>query len=281
VPELPEVQTIVNDLQKIVGDEITGFFSNWTKALKNTDIKKLNSRIRGKKIISIERIGKNILMGLSGKIFLLIHLRMTGKLLAVERETRNVERKNNKHLHHVFYLRTTNHELRTLEFHDIRKFATITFVDVKNLEDLKSKIGADPLDNSLTLANFTGAILKKPQKKIKEILMDQELISGIGNIYASEILFNANISPIRKAKSLGRIEIKSLFRNTKKVLNKAIKMRGTSISDYRDARGKKGQFQNHLKVYKRHGQKCKKCDTIIRKSIIGQRSTFYCPKCQK
>ena len=111
--------------------------------------------------------------------------------------------------------------------------------------------------------------------------MDQSVIRGIGNIYASEILFAAHILPTRVVSSLTQSEVKTLASSITKILSKAINLRGTSVSDYRDASGQKGQFQNHLKVYKKDTLPCQKCGTIIEKTIVAQRSTFYCPKCQK
>lgn len=279
MPELPEVQTIVNDLQKIVGDSITGFLSNFPKAIKKTSPEKLSHFICGKKIISIKRIGKNILIELSEKIFLLVHLKMTGKLIIKKHVTSDKQQKlKEKHIHHIFYLENRSQKPKALEFHDIRKFGTITFLDRKNIN---LKLGIDPFDNSFTFSNFIWTISKKPKRKIKEILMDQAVISGIGNIYASEILFESRIFPNRISGSLSKQEAKKIFEATKKILKKAIRMRGTSVSDYRDASGKTGKFQNYLNVYGRHGQKCKRCGTIIEKSIISQRSTFYCPRCQR
>lgn len=279
MPELPEVQTIVSDLQSVVGDKITDFKTDWPKALQKISAAKFSSAIKGKKIKSIERFGKYIIMNLEKDLPIVIHLRMTGKVLIVKRVAHNVER--DKHVHHVFYLKARSQELETLEFSDVRKFATISLYDKEELSLLKDRLGIDPLSKDYTLENFSEKLAKKPDKQIKDALMDQAIIAGIGNIYASEILHESKISPHRKIKDLSEEEMRSLFKNSSKVLKKAVGLRGTSVSDYRDASGKSGKFQHYLSVYKKHKQKCKKCGTIIEKSIIGQRSTFYCPKCQK
>jgi formamidopyrimidine-DNA glycosylase len=272
MPELPEVQTIVNDLQILTGDTIIGFWSNFIKAIKSKDFEK---NIIGKKIVSIERLSKNIVINLANENSIMIHLKMTGKLFVIEKsKTADLTQ---KHLHHVFYLKKN----RILEFHDIRKFATLELVNKIDLLEISKSKGIDPTSKKFTLQTFKKIINKLQNKNLKSILMNQVAIAGIGNIYASEIPYDAKLNPLRKASSLTENEVSALYGSTVKILAKAIKMRGTSISDYRDAKGKKGSFQNELKVYGKAGNKCTKCDTIIEKAIVEQRSTFFCPTCQK
>jgi len=271
MPELPEVQTIVNDLQPIVGDTFTGFVSYWPKSIKNSSVKKFTNSISGRKILDIERIGKNIVITLDSNAYIILHLKMTGQLVL------DTVDENTKYARHIFYLKKHG----ALEFRDIRKFGTLEVVDAKQLAALRTSKGVDPFANNFTLNHFSTLLGKQKNKNIKIFLMDPKLISGIGNIYASEILFEANILPMRTANSLKTAEIRKLHQSIKKILQKAIRFRGTSSDDYRDTKGKKGSFQNHLKVYQKAGKKCPKCDTIIKKSIIGQRSTFYCPRCQR
>lgn len=271
MPELPEVQTIVNDLQTITDDMIIGFWTNFEKAIKTERFQK---EVVGKKITQVKRIGKNVIFKLSNKKFIIIHLKMTGRLILNNQHKK--ESAQNKHLHHVFYLKKNI----ALEFQDIRKFGTIEAVSKEKLLEMSKTKGVDPLSKNFTLKTFTDILEGKKNKNVKEILMDQASISGIGNIYASEIPYEANISPLRKAGALNKEEIEVLHKSIIKILTKAIKLRGTSFSDYRDAQGKKGGFQKKLKVYGKAGKKCGKCDTIIKKVIVGQRSTFYCPTCQ-
>lgn len=273
MPELPEVQTVVNDLQILTDDTIIGFWTDFAKAIKS---KNFTKETIGKKIKSITRLGKNIVMELNSQEFILAHLKMTGKMILAKRAAQNVERGTEKHLHHIFYLEKNG----ALEFHDIRKFATLELVTAEKIEEIKQSKGLDPFDKNFTLQNFTKIILSKKNKNIKSVLMDQTLISGIGNIYACEIPYEAKISPLRKIGTLSKDEISLLYKSTLKILTKAIKLRGTSISDYRDANGKKGGFQDHLKVYGKAGKNCTKCATIILKNIVEQRSTFHCPTCQ-
>ncbi|EKD46781.1 MAG: hypothetical protein ACD_67C00065G0002 [uncultured bacterium] len=274
MPELPEVQTIINDLQILTGDSFTGFWSDFEKAIKT---KKFEKEICGKRIFSVQRLGKLILLNLNDGKSIAIHLKMTGKLLLVESRKLKVESDKEKHLHHIFYLKKHG----SLEFHDVRKFATISLLDKNDLAEIKKNYGIDPIDAVFSASDLSSILEKRKNKPIKSILMDNSVILGIGNIYASEILSVAHISPLRLGNSLDKNELKCLHESILKTLKKAIKLRGTSVSDYRDSSGEKGSFQNELKVYKKHGQKCESCDTIIAKVIIGQRSTFYCPKCQK
>lgn len=272
MPELPEVQTIVNDLQILTGDTITGFWTDFEKAIKTPGFA---AEIIGKKISSVERMSKNVVINLTDGNSIIIHLKMTGKLLINKRLTTN--NLQQKHLHHIFHLKK-NHNL---EFSDIRKFATLELVSQKQLAEIASLKGVDPTSKDFTLNVFTKIISDKKNRSVKSLLMDQAAIAGIGNIYASEIPFNVKINPLRKVATLTAAEIASLHKSILKILLLAIKMRGTSISDYRDAKGEKGGFQNELKVYGKAGKNCAKCATIIEKVIIEQRSTFFCPTCQK
>lgn len=281
MPELPEVQTIVSDLEILVGQQFTGFFSAVPKAIKNISLANFTKEITGQKIKGVSRLGKIILIRLENGKTIAIHLKMTGKLILAKREKDTIIKKQKpktspKHLHHIFFLKN-----KVLKFYDVRKFATISLLDDGNLAIIKNNYGVDPITDIFSLKQFSDLIIKGKTRQIKEVLMNNALILGIGNIYASEILFDARILPNRKATSLIKKEILQLHKSITKVLSKAIKMRGTSISDYRDANDKSGSFQNHLYVYRRNGQKCKKCDTIISRSVIGQRSTFFCAECQK
>ncbi|MFH0923957.1 MAG: bifunctional DNA-formamidopyrimidine glycosylase/DNA-(apurinic or apyrimidinic site) lyase [Candidatus Falkowbacteria bacterium] len=313
MPELPEVQTIISDLnKKIKSDTITGFWSDWPKAIKNLSIDKFTKEIKGRKILGARRIGKNIFIDLTGDKTIYIHLKMTGHLLVKTRanfqflisnfqsnpnDQISKSKKNNyfndkvnQYIHHIWYLksRNTQHETRnkTLEFSDLRKFGKIIFVDTNKLTEIKEikSLGIDVMSPEFTQKFFSDLLEKQSasrRKKIRDILMDQNLISGIGNIYASEILFEAGIMPARIAKDIKPEEKSKLYNAIKRVFEKAIKLRGTSDSDYRDTGGAPGNFQKVLKVYRREGQRCRKCGTIVKRIKMGQRSAFYCPHCQK
>ncbi|MCX6762820.1 MAG: bifunctional DNA-formamidopyrimidine glycosylase/DNA-(apurinic or apyrimidinic site) lyase [Candidatus Moranbacteria bacterium] len=283
MPELPEVQTIIDDLnRKIKGDTIVGFWSDWEKTVR-MPVEKFEKEIKNKKILSASRIGKNIFINLSGGKTIYIHLKMTGHLL-VKSKIQKLEQpdyfsdKVNQYIHHVFYLKSG----RTLEFSDLRKFGKIILEDtdkVKKISEIKS-LGADAMSREFTFEKLDG-ILDKRKTVIKLLIMDQSKIAGIGNIYASEILHEAGILPTRPADKISQEERKKLYSAIKKTLEKGIKLRGTSDSDYRDTAGAPGSFQKVLKVYRRAGKKCPKCGTIIERIKLGQRGTFFCPVCQK
>lgn len=280
MPELPEVQTIISDLnKKIKGDTIINFWSDWKKSIR-MPFDEFSKEIKNRKILSAERIGKNIFLNLSGGKTVYIHLKMTGHLL-VKSKTDGKDYfsdKVNQYIHHIFYLKSG----RTLEFSDLRKFGKIILFDtdkIKEAKEIKS-LGIDAMSEKFTPEKL-GEILDGKKTKIKLLLMDQSKLAGIGNIYASEILFESGILPGRPADKIDKEERKTLYKSIKKVLEKAIKLRGTSDSDYRDTSGAPGEFQKVLKVYRQTGKKCQRCGTIVQREKMGQRGTFFCPKCQK
>ncbi|MFA5926144.1 MAG: bifunctional DNA-formamidopyrimidine glycosylase/DNA-(apurinic or apyrimidinic site) lyase [Parcubacteria group bacterium] len=285
MPELPEVQTIVDDLnRKIKGDTIVDFWSDWKKTIR-MPLEEFRKETAGRKILGANRIGKNIFLNLSGGRTIYIHLKMTGHLLVKGKKlkAKSCERdyfddRVNQYIHHIFYLKSG----RTLEFSDLRKFGKIILADTGKIGEISEikKLGVDAMSPEFTLEKLD-EILDKKKTKIKILIMDQDKITGIGNIYASEILFEAGILPDRPACKIKPEERKKLYSAIKKTLKKAIKMRGTSDSDYRDTAGVPGKFQEVLKVYRRTGMRCPKCDTIVQREKIGQRGTFFCPKCQK
>lgn len=296
MPELPEVQTIVDDLnKKIKGDTVADFWSEWPKAIKGKNLKTFKKEISGRKISGARRIGKNIFIDLSGGRTLYIHLKMTGHLL-VKSEKLKVKSggKNyfddrvNQYIHHIFYLKTRSAQRRTkydktLEFSDLRKFGKIILADtgeIRDLPEIKS-LGADAMSREFNLKKFREILEKRAKSPIGIVLMDQSVIAGIGNIYRSEVLFDAKINPQKLSKKIDEKGIKRLHKSIKNILKKAVKMRGTSDSDYRDTAGAPGRFHKVLKVYRKDGQKCEKCGNMIKRIKMGQRSVFYCPDCQK
>ena len=284
MPELPEVETIISDLnKKIKGAVITNFWSDFPKAIKGATLEKFKREMHGEKILKAERVGKNIFLNLSDNKTLHIHLRMTGHLL-IKDKSKKINQKNfaekvNQYIHHIWKLEKD----KTLEFSDLRKFATITLIETENISTYLAdkKIGIDALDKKFTFAVFNQLLDAKPKMLIGIFLLDQSIISGIGNIYRSEILFVSGVLPERKNESLNKIERKKIFANTEKILKLAIKMRGTSNSDYRDSSGAPGHFQKMLKVYRKDKTPCSKCKNILLRKKIAQRSVFYCANCQK
>jgi formamidopyrimidine-DNA glycosylase len=301
MPELPEVETVVRDLnKKIKGYEIVDFWSEFPKAIKGMTLKKFKADILKKEILGVRRIGKNIFIDLSGGKTLYIHLKMTGHLL-VKRSKLEVQsdklennyfaERVNQYIRHGWKLKKGKEEL-VVDFSDLRKFGKIVLVDTDKVNDLPEikRLGIDAMDKQFTLGKFKEILSKKKKSMIGIVLMDQYLIAGIGNIYRSEILFEAGVNPQKRVADLKNLEIKEIFEQIIKILKKAIKLRGTSDSDYRDTSGKPGGFQKILKVYQREGERClsrealpknKKCVNIVRRIIMGQRSVFWCEKCQK
>ncbi len=285
MPELPEVQTIVSDLKKVLpGLKITGFWTDMPK------FKKVKDKIVGKKILSLGRIGKNILINLSGNKTLLVHQKLTGHLLYGKWEIKNGEWKSeiagplsedprNRFLHLVLNLSNG----MQLALSDLRKFAKVLVSPTDKLAQLPdvSKIGPDPLLPSFTFGKFK-EILRRKKGKIKQVLMDQEVVSGIGNIYSDEILWEAGIHPLARTEALGDERLRKIFNATKKVLRRAIKAKGDSMSDYRRPSGEKGSYQNIQNAYQMTGTKCRKRDGgVIKRMKIGSRSAHFCPVHQK
>ncbi|MFA7319010.1 MAG: bifunctional DNA-formamidopyrimidine glycosylase/DNA-(apurinic or apyrimidinic site) lyase [Parcubacteria group bacterium] len=302
MPELPEVQTVVNDLnEKIRGDKVVSFWSEWPKAIKNKKLKDFQKEIIGRKVLGVRRVGKNIFIDLNGDKTLYIHLKMTGHLLVkfqnpndklqIKSKIKNLKNTKpdyfsdrvNQYIRHKWTLKDKKGKLKTIEFSDMRKFAKIVLDDtekIKNLKEIKA-LGVDALSAEFTFQKFQEILSKKPKGQIGIILLDQNLIAGIGNIYRSEILFEAGILPDRPIEKITLPERKKLYAAIGKILKKAVKLRGTSDSDYRDTSGAPGGFQKVLKVYRKEKQKCQKCGTMVQRKTLGQRSVFFCPECQK
>jgi len=296
MPELPEVQTIVDDLnRKIRGKTVVDFLTDWPKTIKYP-VLKFRKEIVGKKILNIQRRGKNLLFFLDNGKVMLVHLKMTGHLLVKSSQSINQKAgkdyfsdKVNQYIHHIWHLRekTGGKAGVILEFSDLRKFGKIMLIDKDEIEKVKdiSALGPDPLSGEFTLAKLKEVLLKKKNIPIRNILMDQSLIAGIGNIYVSEILFDAGVSPKSSAKDVLKNGQKAgrLFKSIKKILKKAVKLRGTSDSDYRDTNGAPGGFQLFLKVYRKEGRPCPRqgCTGVIRREKAAGRSSFWCPKCQR
>lgn len=287
MPELPEVQTVVSDLnEKIKGDRIAGFRSAWPKAIKRKSLKAFQAEIAGRRILGARRIGKNIFVDLSGGKTLYLHLKMTGHLLIKGGNRKNKDGeenyfsdKVNQYIRHVFDLGKG----KTMEFSDLRKFGKIMLGDTDEIAGLKEiqALGIDAMSPEFTFKRFDEILERKPKGVIGVVLLDQNLIAGIGNIYRSEIPFDAGIDPHRLVGGLSLEERKRLFASIRKILRLAIRLRGTSESDYRDTSGAPGGYQKVMKVYKQQGKPCPRCGGTIRREKLGQRSVFFCPDCQK
>jgi formamidopyrimidine-DNA glycosylase len=282
MPELPEVQTVVTQLGgKLSGKTLLGFWTDWErKVLPSARV--LAQGIRGAEVMGTRRFGKHIVIDLHHGSSLVIHLKMTGHLLyktPLNRLSRAfTEDRFNGYIHHIFTFTDTT----TLEFSDMRKFGWVRLVETGEVERLASiaTLGVDALSLGLTRASFAALLAKRGRGSIGEILLDQSFIAGIGNIYRSEALFLAGIEPWRRALTLSSLEQTRLWRSLRQVLREAVRLGGMSDGDFRDTDGLEGRFERNLFVYGRAGKACKKCDTIIQRIKLGQRSAFFCSYCQ-
>jgi formamidopyrimidine-DNA glycosylase len=287
MPELPEVETTVSFLKKKVLGR--AFLDVWTDApalIKSpASFNKFKKELKGKKIKGILRAGKNIIFELSGNKSLLIHQKLTGHLLYGQWKKEKgkwfplvggaiAEDPMNRFLHLIFWLDNG----RQIALSDVRKFAKVELKENPILKKELSKIGPDALE--VSFEEFK-KILKKKKGKIKQVLMDQEVIAGIGNIYSDEILFLSKIHPARIVPKLSEEELKAIYRNMRKVLQKAVELQGTSVVDYRTPLGEKGQYEKLLKVYRKEGKPCPVCGAPIKRIKMGSRSAHFCPVCQK
>ena len=268
MPELPEVETIKNELLPYVaGKKITGVDLFWEKMLRQPSPDEFQTRIKGQKINGISRRGKYLVFELESGDWLLIHLRMSGALLAGRGLSPRFTRA-------VFHLDDGS----DIYFCDPRKFGRIQLVRDKN--SVLGKLGVEPLEKAFT-AEVLGKLLGKRKAPLKAVLLEQGLIAGIGNMYADEALFDAAINPLRVAESLSTAEIKRLHRAIRAVLKTAIESKGASISNYYRPGGEKGSAHNHFRVAHRKGKECPICGTPLERIPIRQRGSCYCPKCQK
>jgi formamidopyrimidine-DNA glycosylase len=289
MPELPEVETIVLDLRKkVLGRTFIDVWSDFKKMIKRPkDFEEFKKEIKGKKIEKIWRRGKNILFDLSEDKTLLIHQKLTGHLLLGKWELEKgewqakipgplAEDPMNRFLHLMFWL----DDGRMLALSDLRKFAKVELLDQEELKKELSSFGPEPLEKDFTFEKFKKCFENK-KGKIKQVLMDQTVIAGIGNIYSDEILWMAKIHPFKEVKRLSDQELKKIYEAMREILPKAIEVGGESISDFRRVSGEKGGFDPLRKVYRREGEKCSRCGTIIKRIKLAGRSAHFCPSCQK
>lgn len=269
MPELPEVETIVRDMNgEISGSRIENI-EYITPSVWRGKIPGRKSLI-AVRIIEFQRLGKHILMHLSNNHTIVIHLKMTGRLTL-----QGPGLKPARHTHLIIEFNGGE-----LHFSDIRRFGFIDYVKTPEVMDARyiACLGSDALKIS---ANEFIALIKSRNRPIKAALLDQTVIAGLGNIYTDEALFQANIKPSRKASKISQTRLMALHRCIRIVLRRAISARGSSVSDFVDGSGKKGTYQNHHKVYGRTGEMCFNCGTNIKRIIIAGRSSHYCPRCQR
>ncbi len=269
MPELPEVETTKRGIEPYIYERKIDsiYLSKYDLRIKFNKNQKnniLNTEIEG-----VRRRAKYILIDFKNKYSLLIHLGMTGNLRVAD--TLNLD----KHDHIAFSLNSNKH----LIFNDVRRFGLILIIKTEQKHRLLENNGPDPFEKSADSKYFQEKI-ENSKSTIKSILLNNKIISGIGNIYACEILFASKISPLKIGSSINQGLSKIILKNSKKILKKAIDAGGTTLNDYFNADAKPGYFKIQLNVYDREGKACKKCGQKIKRIIQNSRSTFFCSKCQ-
>jgi formamidopyrimidine-DNA glycosylase len=274
MPELPEVQTIVDDLNAlgIAGCSITSGQVYWPRSIALMQPDVFLERVRGQTITAIDRRAKFIRFFLREGLCLAVHLRMTGKFNLVD-----PRKKRDKHEHVVLGLG----RLGQLRFHDTRKFGRFYLVSPE--ASFFERLGLEPLDGTISEMGFFG-MLQHRSKRIKPLLLDQSFIAGLGNIYVDEALWHARIHPLRPSDSLNRSEACELLGAIRKVLQKGLKNAGTTLGqgegNYFSMRRGRGGNEEHLKVFRKTGEPCQRCGRTIERIAVGQRSTHICTGCQ-
>jgi len=275
MPELPEVETMVRGLlSRVKGKQITDLWADEKKLIHHPSFRLFKESLIGQQITNIERRGKIIIFHLQPKGFWLAHPKMTGHFLFLEsKPDDDFIKEKSVHLSLSFSDKTF------LAWSDQRKFSRLEYWSVDNIAQIPwlRQLGLEPL--KMSFAEFN-QLIEGRRQRIKSWLMDQRFIVGVGNIYASEVLWLAQVNPERPAGDLSSDERKKIFQGLQKMFKKAIIKKGTSLLEYRDIEDQKGEYANYLQVYGRKGQPCPRCQGEIVRKMIGSRSTYYCPQCQ-
>lgn len=273
MPELPEVETIVSDLRpRLIGKRITGVRLLWPGAVAHPSSEGFAAHLAGRTIGEISRRAKYITIPLDADAFLVVHLRMTGRLLYEPLAVGELP----QHTRAVLALEG-DHQLR---FSDPRKLGRLYLFSQEEHARLLGALGPELLAEDFTAQAFA-ALLKNRRARIKPLLLNQRLLAGVGNIYADEALFVAGLHPMRRASELSAQELGALYEGLRQVLREGIADRGTTISAYRDAFGQRGAHQHRLRAYRRQGKPCLRCGAPIQKLSIGNRGSYFCPACQR
>ena len=269
MPELPEVETIVSQLRAhgVEGREILSVKVNWAPTIEPYSVAAFSRGVTGTTIDQISRIGKWMLFSLSSGQTLMVHLRMAGSF-SLEKGS-----------HDRIVVKLSDGQ--TLYYRDTRKFGRWKLVDDPDV--IFSKLGPDALTRQFS-QNYFSEAMKKRHRMIKPLILDQSVVAGLGNIYADEALWEAKIHPERRSDSLSDGELQALFLAIKHVLKLGVQNRGTSLGDgktnYRQVDGESGKNRGEVKVYGKSGNPCFRCKTVLKKTVVAQRGTTFCPTCQ-
>lgn len=272
MPELPEVETLVRDLRGLIlGAEVARVQVSWAGAVAVPSARRFAAGLKGRRFLAVSRHGKFLQFDLSGSRCLLVHLRMSGHLAVLSSAADS-----------VLYTRVTLHltDGRRLAFSDPRKFGRLWLVDRADL--VLGKLGPDALAHDLTEAAFV-RLIQAHRGAIKPLLLRQEVLAGLGNIYTDEALFRGGIHPLRRIDTLSEADLRRLYGAMREVLEQAIANRGTTLPDarFRDAWGNRGDNLGHLSVGRRKGQTCPRCGATLERTVVGGRGTYSCPACQR
>src|SRR3989304_8827357 len=293
MPELPEVETIVRELRKkIIGLKITDVWVDWPKTVKQAGgIDNFRKQVKNKKILSVRRRAKYIIMDIEGKKTIFIHQKISGHLLYGKWIRQPPDKKgvwisqipgplqDDRQNGYIRFVLMLNNDYQ-LALSDLRRFGKVILVDDDKVKDLKEISGLGPEPLEINFIRFK-QLFDKKRGKLKQVLMDQAFIAGIGNIYADEILWASGIHPLSRTENLNKEDLGKIFNFTVRILKKSIKYKGSSIDDYRILSGEKGRFQNIRNAYQLTGKKGKKKDGgIIQRLKLGGRSAHFCPKHQ-
>jgi formamidopyrimidine-DNA glycosylase len=277
VPELPEVETIAREVRPlIVGLTIVAASFDWPNQIKHPAPREFIAAVRGREIVSVDRRGKWVVVNLTPAFegdepaVLAIQVKMTGQLDVVP-----VATPRDKHVHVLFALDDGN-ELR---LRDPRKFGRVAIYPASAAQGVLGELGPEPLDPDFSLADFR-RMVRARRARLKTLLMNQEFLAGVGNIYADEALWRARLHPLRSGAGLRPDQERALYVALRDVLNEAIDRRGSSVDSYRAPEGR-GDMQNFLNVYGRTGKPCPRCGRRTRRMVIGARSTHFCSWCQR
>ena len=287
MPELPEVEIVKKSLENNIKNKKIKKIVIKNRNLRFKIHKKFENILKGKSITNVQRFSKYIILNLDNQTFCLIHLGMSGTLHILNDKNKN--KVTNLSFYHSLNLPKKHNHVHIffdkfkIVYNDPRRFGFFKLIrDNDKLNKFLSNYGPEPFDKLFNIS-YLKKKLNNKSKNIKNYLLDQKFVSGIGNIYASEILFYSKINPLKKSGRLTVKDYKKIIFFSKKVLNKAIQKGGSTIQNFKNSYGKTGSFQKYFQVYDREGMKCfsKKCKGIVKKKVISNRSTFFCKFCQK
>jgi len=286
MPELPEVQTIVNDLQLVLKGKHILSIKVAKPALLRSPRLLFYNKVQGSTIKMVSRRAKLLLFNLSSGYTLLIHLKMTGQLVWQSKQGQlkagghsivGVTKVPNKYT----YITINLSDGSKLYYNDVRQFGYFKVVPTAEVKQELSLLGPEPLSVNFRASSLSQQLSRRGRTTIKAALLNQQVIAGLGNIYVDESLYSAKIRPTRRVSSLKEEEVSRLWRSIRQVLTRAVLARGTSFSNYRDAHGRPGGYWSRRLVYGRGGEPCRRCRRPIKRIVTAGRGTHYCPHCQK